>query len=68
MQLEAEKDETRAQKCNDEASKNTSSILYDALQNAIENGLCFLHEHPYSASSWKETCVEEVMVMEKFTL
>ena len=21
----------------------------------------FLHEHPYSASSWKEPCVEEIM-------
>ena len=27
----------------------------------IENGMYFLHEHPYSASSWKEPCVEEVM-------
>ena len=24
----------------------------------------FLHEHPYSASSWKEPCVEEVMSMD----
>ena len=23
-----------------------------------------MHEHPYSASSWKEACVEEVMAME----
>ena len=30
-----------------------------------ENGLYFLHERPYSASCWKEPCVEEVMAMEK---
>ena len=30
-----------------------------------ENGLYFLHEHPYSASSWKEPYVEEIMAMEK---
>ena len=30
----------------------------------VENGMYFLHEHPYSASSWKEPCVEEVMSMD----
>ena len=27
----------------------------------IENGMYFLHEHPYSATSWKEPVVQEVM-------
>ena len=37
-------------------------------QIQAENGFYFLHEHPYSASSWKEPCVEEVMAMEKSRL
>ena len=27
----------------------------------IENGMYFLHEHPYSATSWKEPAVQEVL-------
>ena len=34
-------------------------------QIQIDNGMYFLHEHPYSASSWKEECVQEIMNQEK---
>ncbi|MCP2505236.1 MAG: hypothetical protein NLN65_08075, partial [Candidatus Poseidoniaceae archaeon] len=30
----------------------------------IENGMYFLHEHPYSASSWKEPCIDDIMSMD----
>ncbi len=29
----------------------------------VENGMYFLHEHPYSATSWKEPIVQEVMAI-----
>ena len=29
-----------------------------------ENGMYSIHEHQYSASSWKEPCVEEITAME----